>query len=376
MPQYVEITARSVIRKQRAVESWFISRYGMNLYRGCEHACAYCDGRAEKYRVEGDFGQRIQVKINAPELLSREIPRLKRRGFLFIGGGVCDAYQQAEACYGLARLALQEALAVDRPVHVLTKSVLVRRDLDLLERINRRARALLSVSISTLDPELAAVVEPGCAPPGDRLQLVAEARSRGLGAGIMLMPVLPYLSDADDQLDGLAVAAREAGADYVLMGGTTLKPGRQREHFFGVLGQLEPCLVERYRAIYREDGYGGAVPAVYRDLDRRWQVVLRRHGLAPRIPHRLFRGQLTPNEEAGLVLLHMYDMGHRTGEVGRGVLNAGRHLMTLREDIEDLHAMGMLDAVAQLGPAARAHVQELLETGRCDLYETLLSGPK
>ena len=95
-----EIQARTLLRKQKKIDSWFIAPYGMNIYRGCQHNCIYCDGRFEKYRIKGDFGRDIEVKINAHEILQRELnPERKRkpmkRGFVFIGGGVSDSFQPA-----------------------------------------------------------------------------------------------------------------------------------------------------------------------------------------------------------------------------------------------------------------------------------------
>ncbi len=374
MAQYTEITARGVIRKPKFTDSWFVCRYGMNLYRGCQHACSYCDGRAEKYRVEGNFGEEIQVKVNAPALLRQEIPRLKERGFLFIGGGVCDAYQQAESQYGLARAALEVCLEVERPVHVLTKSTLVARDLDLLGQINDQNRAILSFSISTLDPELAAVLEPGCPPPADRLSLLAVAKEAGLGAGVMLMPVLPLLSDADDQLQGAALAAKEAGADFVLMGGTTLKPGRQREHFYQILEELEQGLSRRYGELYGDNRWGHARGSLHQDLERRWSLIVRRHGIAPRIPHRLFKGHLEANVEVAMVLFHIHDLLRMRGKQRGTYQAAARRLMALRESVEDLYPAGMLGAIPGIGPMIQRIIVELLETGQCANYEELMSG--
>ena len=102
-PRYHEIVAKSILRRSTVVDPWFVGRCGSNLYRGCEHGCAYCDGRAERYHVAGDFARDIQVKGNALELARDELARLREPGFLFIGGGVCDAYQPAERHYRLAR---------------------------------------------------------------------------------------------------------------------------------------------------------------------------------------------------------------------------------------------------------------------------------
>ena len=374
LAQYEQRRARGIVRKAKCTDSWFISRFGMNLYRGCEHACAYCDGRAEKYRVEGEFGREIQVKVNAAELLRREVPRLGERGFLFLGGGVSDAYQPAEADHALARAALEVALENDRPVHLLTKGLIARRDLDLLRQINQQTGAILSVSLSCLDPELAAVVEPGCPPPLDRLALVAEAHRLGMGTGVMLMPVLPYLSDGDDQLEASARAISDAGADFTLVGGLTLKPGRQREHFYGVLQGLDPDLVPRYRAMYGDNPHGAPRGNGQPALERRFMSMAAKVGLNTRMPHRLYRGLVSSTVEAGIVLIHLGELSRLVGAPARDYMASGRALLGLKESVVDLHRVGMLGSVSGLGPHGRRVVEVLLETGRCVGLERLMAG--
>jgi len=154
-----KINAKSVLKKSKRVDSWFISCYGMNLYRGCSHNCIYCDGRAEQYRVEGDFGRDIAVKINAEEILRRELdPERKRKPFkpcfMMIGGGVSDSYQPIEKKYGITGKALEIAHERNFPVHVLTKSTLVERDLDIIKRINEKQRAIVSFSFSSADDRI------------------------------------------------------------------------------------------------------------------------------------------------------------------------------------------------------------------------------
>ena len=121
-----EITAKTILIKPKKFESWFLGGYGMNLYRGCLHNCAYCDGRSERYNVDGDFGNEITVKINAEQLLHRELNPIRKRkpmngGFIFLGGGVGDAYQNVEIKYKLARKALEKIHQYNHPVHILTK---------------------------------------------------------------------------------------------------------------------------------------------------------------------------------------------------------------------------------------------------------------
>jgi len=121
-----EIEAKSILRKQKKIDSWFLSRYGMNLYRGCTHNCVYCDGRAEGYYVEGEFGSDVAVKINALEVLRRELdPRRKRTpykpGYVMVGGGVGDSYQPVEEKYELTRKTLLLLSEKKLPFQILTK---------------------------------------------------------------------------------------------------------------------------------------------------------------------------------------------------------------------------------------------------------------
>ena len=126
-----EIEAKSILRKYKKIDSWFISRYGMNLYRGCIHNCIYCDGRSEGYYVDGEFGEDVTVKINAIEILRQELdPKRKRtpfkRSFMIIGGGVGDSYQPIEEKYQLSRRALELVDEYNFSVHVLNKSTLIK----------------------------------------------------------------------------------------------------------------------------------------------------------------------------------------------------------------------------------------------------------
>jgi len=303
--RYREVSAKSVTRLRGTVDPWFLGRYGMNLYRGCEHGCRYCDGRAERYYVDGDFDRDIVVKHNAVDVLRKELGRAKEPGFVLVGGGVCDAYQPAEAKYRLARGALELALEFGFPVHVLTKSSLVERDLDLLAQINRRARAILSFSIQTTNDDVRARFEPGAAAIAERLRLMREARRLGLGVGAMAMPVLPGISDQPDSIDRLVETAVAAGADFVCTGGLTLRPGAQKDAYFALLRDQYPELVDGYLRVYRSNRPSGIPDPRYLDrLERRFRAALLRHGIPSRPPHPLFRGLMPCYAEVGVRLEH------------------------------------------------------------------------
>lgn len=315
-PRYHEISAKSIARPSGIVDPWFLGRFGLNLYRGCEHACVYCDGRAERYYVTGDFATDIQVKSNAPEILARELSTVREPGFVFLGGGVCDAYQPAEAKFGLARKALELILARGLSVHVLTKSALVERDLDLLTAINVKARAILSFSLIAEVEGIRERFEPGAAPFAERLRLLQKAKAMGLGTGVMAMPLLPGLTDQPEVLENLFRSIQTAGADFIGAGGLTLRPGIQKQGYLRVIEEHYPDLLAGYERVYREARSSGAPdPRYAARLEARCRAALAGCGLPGRIPWALFRRRVPLYAELGVLLEHQ---GFEQGETGWG----------------------------------------------------------
>ncbi|MBN2197148.1 MAG: radical SAM protein [Polyangiaceae bacterium] len=317
--RYLEISAKSIARPAGTVDPWFLGRFGLNLYRGCEHACAYCEGRAERYRVPGDFSTDIQVKTNAPEVLERELRGVREPGFVLLGGGVCDAYQPAEAVHRLARRALELVLARGLSVHVLTKSALVERDLDLLGAINAKGQAILSFSLNGTDERLRAQYEPGASPFAERLRLIRRAKELGLGTGVMAMPLLPGLSDQPAAVADLLRSVREAGADFVCLGGMTVRPGIHKRTYFAAIERHHPELVAGYQRLYAEHRSSGSPDARYSvRLEERCRAALATSGLPGRIPWRLFHGKLPLYAELGVLLEHRgFEQGERGWSGGR-----------------------------------------------------------
>jgi DNA repair photolyase len=152
--------------------------FGANLYGGCEHGCVYCDGRAERYFVDGDFDRDIAVKVNALEIARQELKQRREPGFIFLGGGVSDCYQPAEAQYRLACGLLQLTLEAGLGVHVLTKSALVERDFDLLSEINRQSKTIVSFSLHTVDDNVRRDFEPKTASVKERFRLLEYSFGR------------------------------------------------------------------------------------------------------------------------------------------------------------------------------------------------------
>jgi len=189
-------------------------RFGVNPYRGCQHACAYCYARpSHQYLGFGagtDFERKIVVKVNAPEVLRRELRRSSWKGDEIAFSGNTDCYQPLEASYGLTRRCLEVCRDFRNPVGVITKGVLVRRDLDVLGDLARVARVRVHVSIPVLDPVVSRALEPGPASPTRRFEAMKALADAGIPVGLSLAPVIPGLNDRD--IPELLERARDAGA--------------------------------------------------------------------------------------------------------------------------------------------------------------------
>jgi DNA repair photolyase len=367
------IQAKTLLRKQKVVDSWFLSRYYLNLYQGCLHNCSYCDGRSENYHVRGEFGKDVGVKVNALEIFQTELDRLHhsrtfRKAHFMLGGGVSDSYQPVEADACLARGILELLTKRPLPVFVLTKSTLVLRDLDLLKRIKSREPVTVAVSISTVDDEVAKQVEPAVASPSKRLALLKDFKAAGLHVGVCLMPVLPGISDSEDHIEQALTAIKAAGAEFVLFGGLTLKSGQQQDHYLELLEKLFPDHLDGYRQIYQGDPWGGSIPQYSRRLQQRFATLAREARIPVRMPRRIFQPFLNDRDLVVILLEHMQYMSSLIDEksdFGRGA----REIAHLTEPLQ----LSLLDEQAAPGCSAETNqsVREILSTGTCERYEEL-----
>lgn len=371
-----EIEAKSILRKHKRIDSWFISCYGMNLYRGCTHNCIYCDGRAEKYQVDWDFGREVAVKVNAIDLLRRELdPKRKRkpfkRGFVIVGGGVCDSYQPAEKQYQLTRQALQLVHDHNFPVHMLTKSTLIERDLDLLKAINEKNRAIVSFSFSSVDDEMSRFLEPGVPSPADRLKTLARFKQAGIACGMFLMPVVPFLTDTPRMLDQSLRTAKETGLDFVVFGGMTLKDGRQKEYFMHRLQERYPQFAEEYHLLYPGDKWGGATGEYYRSLNQIFNQCAKKYHIPKRIPARLFNDILSENDLVAVILDqldYLLKLEDRTSPYGYAAYSVSQ----LKVPISSMKKQ--LRTLKGVGKVTERLILEILNTGTSSYYEKLLAG--
>lgn len=263
------IPAKRILTRNKSTD-WFGTDHTMNLYRGCSHGCIYCDSRSECYR-DDDF-DRVKVKENVLELLRNELRRKTRPAFIAMGS-MSDPYNPLERELELTRKALMLIHAYEHGVAVCTKSDLILRDADLYADIQERAPVICKLTVTTTDDALAAKLEPGAPSPTRRLKALEGLSQRGIFAGVVLMPVLPFLEDSVENVLDLVDAAADAGAKFVYPAfGMTLRD-RQRAYYYDRLVQSFPGVKERY-----EKQYGDRYWCTSPKAKELWTVFSRRCG--------------------------------------------------------------------------------------------------
>jgi DNA repair photolyase len=298
--QYEPYNAKSMINRFRHVDDWFWAAYSVNPYRGCAHGCIYCDARANQYGLSESFEEKVFFKENAPKVLERQLPRLKRD--VVATGGVCDSYQPVEEERRLTRAVVEVLGRHQFPVEVLTKSDLVLRDLDLYGEVDRQSWACVFFTITTFDEGIARRFEPRAPTPERRLEALRRVAGAGLATGVAMMPLLPGITDGDDNIREVVSRVRDAGGQFVLGGGLTLKQGAQRERYLGFLERHYAELLPLYSQLYgggfeARGGYGPRLLRRVREIcvefgipDRMKRPILAEDPLAgnKRIAERLF----------------------------------------------------------------------------------------
>ena len=251
--EFLHVNARRIVNEVPAASSMPF-RYTINAYRGCSHACVYCFARAtHEYLGLGigrDFETKLVVKVNAVERLRAELRSRRWAGEHIAMGTNTDPYQRCEGKYHLTRGIVRVLGEAANPFSILTKSTLILRDLPLLVDAARRTSVRANLSIGTLDEAVWRATEPGTPHPRRRVEAVRALNEAGIPCGVLVAPVLPGLSDSDEQLEAVVDACVEAGAVSVTAIPLHLRPG-VREHFMGWLGGAYPDLVGDYGRRYR-----------------------------------------------------------------------------------------------------------------------------
>ncbi len=222
---------------------------GMNIYRGCQHGCIYCDARSQCYQMDHVF-EDIEVKENAIELLEAAL-KAKRKPCMIGTGAMSDPYIPLESRLGLTRKALELIDKYGFGVAIQTKSDRILRDLDLLKRINRRTKAVVQMTLTTHDETLCRLIEPGVCTTAERVAALKQFRDAGIPTIVWLCPILPFINDTPENIRGILDACMDAGVKGIIHFGmgVTLRSG-DREYFYAQLDWKFPGLKERYIHTY------------------------------------------------------------------------------------------------------------------------------
>jgi DNA repair photolyase len=233
------------------------SKNGINVYRGCTHGCIYCDSRSLCYGFDHRF-EDIEVKQNAPELLEKAL-RSKRRRCMIGTGSMSDPYMHCEKELKLTRRCLEIIEKHGFGAAIQTKSDLILRDIDLLDNINRSAKCVVEITLTTFDETLCRIIEPNVCTTQRRIEVLHEMRKRGIPTVVWLSPILPYINDTEENISSILKACADAGVKGIIAFGMglTLRDG-DREYYYDALDRHFPGLKERY---IREFGNAYELPS-------------------------------------------------------------------------------------------------------------------
>lgn len=252
------------------------SNNGMNLYRGCTHGCIYCDARSNCYQFTHAF-EDIEVKQNAPQLLEQAL-RSKRKKCMIGTGSMCDPYLHCEKDLELTRRCLEIIDRYEYGVAIQTKSDMILRDLDLLKSINKKAKCVVQMTLTTFDEDLCKIVEPNVCTTKRRFEVLEVMRDNGIPTVVWLSPILPFINDTKENLEGIldyCIRAKVYGIICFGMG-MTLRDG-DREYYYAALDKHFLGLHERYHKKY---GYAYEVPSDnYKELMGIFKRTCKEHGI-------------------------------------------------------------------------------------------------
>lgn len=361
---YQPYKAKRILNRHKRPDHWFWTAYTAHPYIGCPHACHFCYCREEKYahgQDPAEFGRVVRVKENAPELLRKELSRVKVD---VVGVGDWSA---PEHRFRLSRLMLETVLELGFPAFILERSPFMLRDMDLIQSIHERARAVVLFSILTTpeSPHYEDVrrIENRAPQTASRFKAMERFARAGIPTGTAFMPILPDLCDDDANLEAVVRWTKEHGGTFVLAGGLTLK-GQQRAYWMDYLTQRYPALASRYEDLYPVGRSYGPIGSYWGRVAQRVAEYCEKHGISDRMPRPVIPGDkhATNKRLAEYLANEVYRMELRN-EPGHRVW-AYRKASWALEDLEpDVRAvyetMGCrgLESISDVGPKL-AHVIE------------------
>ena len=226
--------------------------FGMNIYRGCTHGCIYCDSRSKCYQFTHPF-EDIEVKQKAPELLEKTLKSKRKKGMIGTGA-MSDPYMHCEEELRLTRKCLEIILRNDFGAAIQTKSDRIMQDIDLLDKINRNAKCVVQMTLTTFDDDLCAILEPNVCNTKRRIEVLEAMHERGIPTIVWLSPILPFINDTEDNIKTILDECIRVGVKGIICFdmGLTLRDG-DREYYYAALDKHFPGMKKRYIERYGND---------------------------------------------------------------------------------------------------------------------------
>ncbi|HEX75847.1 MAG TPA: hypothetical protein G4O12_04600 [Dehalococcoidia bacterium] len=334
---YIPYKAKRLLNTYKHIDGgWFWNKYSAYPYVGCQFGCEFCYEREPKYLPypdPDDFDKVIKIKLNAPDLLRRELSRVPVD---LISTG---DYQPVEKEFKLSRRLLEIALEAGFPVFILERSPLVTRDLDLIEAINEKSFAAVLFSTSFVDSKTTKkVFEPKSPAVKLRFKAMEKIASRGILSGIAFMPILPFISDSEANLEAVVKMTKDHGGSFVLAGSFTLS-GYQKERYMSVMSRSYPELIAKYDELYKGNYEPNSVYWI--QIANKVRELCRKYGIGDRMPRWIPQGSLAVNKKvAEKLFLKVYDLELGLESKNRiwAYRKAAWAIDELEESIEEIYA--------------------------------------
>ncbi len=370
MVEYIEKEFKSILNIRKSINNWFWDKYGINPYNGCQFGCIYCDSRSAKYKLPDDFENKIIIKKNADILLEKRLKNARKSLIDVIGiGGTTDPYQKAETIYKITRKCLEVILKYKFPVHIATKSPLILNDLELLEHIGKESWCTVSVTITTTDNKIAKFLEKRVPLPEKRFEIIKtiKEKTKHIQAGVLFIPVVPFLTDSEENIKNLLKKANESRADYVLFGGGMTMRDLQALWFLKHLKKEYPELIPLYEKVYsfkyNESSYTGTYEPVadyYLKPARYFLKYSREYNINWRIKRFIPQDYRKYNYIVSEELFNIAYERQITGRYWKPFYWAGYNIQNLKESIVEIVKRKELRTIKGIGPRLEKYIIELL----------------
>jgi len=357
--EYRPYRSKRILNVHRHVDGgWFWDEYSAHPYIGCEQGCEFCYSRSRRYLQTDnpeDFSRIIKVKTNAPEQLRKELSKVPRD--IIVSGD----YQPVEGRFKLSRKMLEVIRDLNFPVHIVERSPLVLRDLDILQEINKRSWVCVSISITTLDEKLTRLFEPKASAPKSRPRAMKKISEAGILTGTALMPVLPYLTDSNITFEEIVRSTAEYGGRYVFTGGGLTLDDNVKTRYMKLIQDHFPSLLEKYDELYSsEDALRRYAAAVGKKI----ATLCKKYDVADRIPRYIPDSPLKKSKEISAALfdrVYRLELELESPHKIWAYRKAAWAIEELEENIEELYRSGKLEEVPGIGKNLAAEIAKMME---------------